>query len=334
MEQETVDFLLTPNFSMLNFVSATEVLRVANRMVGRDHFVWRALSDSGSAVTASNGYMVPVDGNIADVENARTVLVVTSFEPLKHVTKPLLGWLRRAERKGAIVGGFETASYILATAGLLDGHECCIHWESYESFSERFPRVDASRALFTFANRRMTAAGGASVFDAMLEFVAFKTDRTIASKTASTLIHPWRFRGTDQQLSPITASLEIHHPKLAKTIDLMERNLETPLKLETIASEVGLSSRQLERLFLKYLGVSPKRHYLGLRLEMAQRLLSESDLTVTEISAACGFLTPSHFGKRYRQKFGATPREARRIPVYFGTPQASPKSLEYTAGSA
>jgi transcriptional regulator GlxA family with amidase domain len=70
---------------------------------------------------------------------------------------------------------------------------------------------------------------------------------------------------------------------------------------------VSLSTRQLERLFAKYLGISPKRHYLRIRLEMGRNLLRQTDMSITDVSVACGFRSLSHFSKCYRSTFGIPP---------------------------
>jgi len=101
----------------------------------------------------------------------------------------------------------------------------------------------------------------------------------------------------------------VKHLKLAQAVELMEANLEEPITPQDIAACVELSTRQLERLFAKYLGTSPKKHYFQLRLEKARQLLMQTDLPVIDVAIACGFQSPSHFSKSYRAAFGLTPRE-------------------------
>jgi len=88
---------------------------------------------------------------------------------------------------------------------------------------------------------------------------------------------------------------------------VMENNIEDPLTPDEIADVVGLSTRQLERLFAKYLNISPKRHYLRIRLEKGRNLLRQTDLSVTDVCVACGFKSLSHFSKSYRSHYGIPP---------------------------
>ena len=78
-----------------------------------------------------------------------------------------------------------------------------------------------------------------------------------------------------------------------------------------LAESVGMSTRQLERLFRRYLDRSPKRYYLELRLEKARRLLLQTDMSVINVALACGFASPSHFSKCYRAHYDTTPYRER-----------------------
>ena len=80
-----------------------------------------------------------------------------------------------------------------------------------------------------------------------------------------------------------------------------------------LARTSGLSTRQLERLFRKYLGRSPARYYLELRLNKARLLLLQTNMSVIDVALACGFVSASHFSKCYREFFAKTPREERTV---------------------
>jgi transcriptional regulator GlxA family with amidase domain len=95
----------------------------------------------------------------------------------------------------------------------------------------------------------------------------------------------------------------------------MEGNLEEPLSPSLLAKQAGLSTRQLERLFRRYLDRSPKRYYLELRLKKARSLLLQTDMSVINVALACGFSSPSHFSKCYRAFYGRTPYRERGVPV-------------------
>lgn len=91
----------------------------------------------------------------------------------------------------------------------------------------------------------------------------------------------------------------------------MEENLEEPISPAILAEDVGISTRQLERLFRRYLNRSPKRYYMELRLEKARNLLLQTDMSVINVALASGFTSPSHFSKCYRMHFSTTPYRER-----------------------
>jgi transcriptional regulator GlxA family with amidase domain len=99
----------------------------------------------------------------------------------------------------------------------------------------------------------------------------------------------------------------MRNPHLVKAIQMMNENIEAPQSPALIAEEIGISTRQLERLFGRYLNCSPKKYYVDLRLQKARNLLVQTDQSVTEIALACGFESPGHFSRVYRSKFGITP---------------------------
>ena len=91
----------------------------------------------------------------------------------------------------------------------------------------------------------------------------------------------------------------------------MEDNIEEPISPAMLAQDVGMSTRQLERLFRRYLNRSPKRYYMELRLEKARNLLMQTDMSVINVALACGFASPSHFSKCYRALYKTTPYRER-----------------------
>ena len=103
----------------------------------------------------------------------------------------------------------------------------------------------------------------------------------------------------------------MRHPKLSMVIQMMEENIEFPISPSVLAADVIMSTRQLERLFRRYLNRSPKRYYMELRLNRARNLLMQTDMSVINVALACGFTSPSHFSKCYRSHFGTTPYRER-----------------------
>jgi transcriptional regulator GlxA family with amidase domain len=234
----------------------------------------------------------------------------------------LFAQLRRFDRQGKDIGALCTGSHILARAGLLDGYRCTIHWENLAGFAEDFPQIEATPELFEIDRNRFTCSGGTAALDMMLNLISSQHGHDLAASVSDQFIHERIRDQHDQQRMALPARLGVRHPKLMAVIKLMEANLEEPLDRGELASAAGLSSRQLERLFRKYLNRSPARYYVELRLNRARLLLLQTNMPVIDVALACGFVSASHFSKCYRDFFGKTPRKERNIPLRPAEPEA------------
>lgn len=308
-------FVLLPDFSMMPVTAAIEPLRLANRISEKELYAWRTVSADGATVKASNGIGITPDGDFSNIPDRCSIALCGGLGIQNHAQKPLLNWLRKMARQGRDIGALCTASYILAEAGLLDDHACTIHWENMPSFAEAFPELRMSGSLFEIDRDRFSCAGGTSAVDMMLAVISAQHGADLASSVAEQIIHsPIRHHSEHQRMS-LPARIGARHPKLIGIIERMESNLEEPLSPSVLAKEAGLSTRQLERLFRRYIDRSPKRYYLELRLKKARLLLLQTDMSVINVALACGFSSPSHFSKCYRAFYGRTPYREQGVPT-------------------
>lgn len=311
---QRIGFILLPRFSMIAFTAAVEPLRLANRSAGRELYRWELYSTDGKPVAASNGIELTPRGDLTAAEEVEVILLCTGIEVHAIGDKGLFNWLRRMDRKGVEIGALCTGAHILARAGLLDGYRCTLHWENLPAFTEEFPEIEVSMELFEIDRNRFTCAGGTAAIDMMLNVISMQHGHELAAKVADQFMHERIRDQHDHQRMGLPARLGVRHPKLLCVIELMERNLEEPLSRLGLAREAGLSTRQLERLFRKYLNRSPARYYLELRLNKARLLLLQTNMSVIDVALACGFVSASHFSKCYRDYFGHTPRRERGLP--------------------
>lgn len=304
-------FVLLENFTMLCFASAVESLRIANRMAGKELYQWKLVGEGGDIVTCSAGTAFKVDSDLEETSRDDTILVCSGIDVQAATTKRLLNWLRREARKGATIGGLCTAGHTLASAGLLDGKKATIHWENQDSFAEEFDEVELTKSVFVIDGNRYTTAGGTSSIDLMLKLIANDHGEELANAVADQLIYSSIRTDQDTQRLSIPTRIGVRHPKLSQVIQMMEANIEEPISPSILAKDVGMSTRQLERLFRRYLNRSPKRYYMELRLQKARNLLMQTDMSVINVALACGFASPSHFSKCYRSHYETTPYRER-----------------------
>nr|MDA3889221.1 GlxA family transcriptional regulator [Allgaiera sp.] len=296
---------------MLSFAGAVEPLRIANRMSGREIYSWVLSGESGEFATCSNGASFKLNIGLEEVRRDDVVMICGGIDVQKATTKPVINWLRREARRGIIVGGLCTGAYTMARAGLLDGRRATIHWENQDGFLEEFEDVNLTKSVFVVDGTRMSTAGGTASIDLMLQIIADDHGPDLANAVADQLIYSAIRTDQDTQRLSIPTRIGVRHPKLAGVIQRMEAAIEDPISPADLAREVGMSTRQLERLFRRYLNRSPKRYYMELRLQKARNLLMQTDMSVINVALACGFASPSHFSKCYRAHYDTTPYRER-----------------------
>ena len=312
---QSVALILLPEFTMMPVTSVIEPLRIANRLAEKQLYRWSLHSLDGLPVSASSLIPTMVMGDLDTIPADAAVIVCGGLNVQRHTDKRVLSWLRKTARRGAQLGAVCTGSHVLAEAGLLDGYRCTIHWENLPGFSEAFPEIKATGGLFEIDGDRFTSAGGTTAIDMMLTLIASQHGPDLAASVAEAILHsPIRHHSENQRMS-LPARIGARHTKLVSIIEKMEENLEEPLSPSLLAKEAILSTRQLERLFRRYLDRSPKRYYLELRLKKARSLLLQTDLSVINVALACGFSSPSHFSKCYRGFYGRTPYRERGLPI-------------------
>jgi transcriptional regulator GlxA family with amidase domain len=318
-------FLTLPNYSMIAVSNAVEPLRMANSLAGLVAYEWVLASLDGLAVPASNGLTLAPTVALADLGRVDVVFVCGGIGVREAVSAPLLAALRRINEQRIPLGALCTGGYALARAGLLDRYRATIHWENLSALREEFPRVLISDQLFTIDRNRFTCSGGIAPLDLMLHLIELKLGGAIAQRVSEQFIVD-RIRGdTERQYVPLRAQVGVSHQSLIRVAELMEANIERPLSLERIARETGLSRRQIERLFRRHLNCVPKRYYLEMRLKRARELLLQTAMPIMDITTACGFQSPPHFSKCYRNQFGHPPsaeRQARPRTVATGAAPA------------
>jgi transcriptional regulator GlxA family with amidase domain len=302
-----VSFVLLPKFTMLAFASAIEPLRIANQLTGQALFHWQTLSADGQPVACSNGVPVMVDAAFGTLQPEGVALVCSGVEPEAQVSAALADWLRALWRRGRTVGGLCTGAYALARAGILGGRRFTLHWENLTGFTETFPDLTPARQVFCIDDRIVTCAGGVAAADLMLELIHDRFGMALSQEVMNMCLLTQRRTEGDAQMTSLAARLGTRHEKLIEAVTFLEARIEEPFDLDACAAQLRLSRRQIERLFSRYLGVTPVRYMNDLRLQRGRALLAETDMSVTDVAIACGYASGAHFSKSFRLKYGVSP---------------------------
>lgn len=312
MDKTRFGFLTLPNYSLIAVTNALEVLRMANRVAGRDIYEWSIASLDGRPVAASSGLELTPTVALDKVGKVEILFVCGGIDVRAAVSAPLLTALRRLGERRVGLGALCTGGYALARAGLLDHYRATIHWENLPALREEFPRVQLNDQVFSIDRDRYTASGGTAPLDLMLNLIQLKHGLRISQQVSEQFLLERVRSDRDRQYVPLRAQVGSSHGSMIRVARLMEENIEKPLSLERIAHATGLSRRQIERLFRRHLDCVPKRYYLEMRLRRARELLLQTAMPIMDVTTSCGFKSPPHFSRCYRAQFGYPPSDERR----------------------
>ena len=305
-------FLLLPRLTLLAFSAALEPLRIANQVSGRQLYRWYLMTEDGAPVCCSCGVMLTPDSALRDVPPKARAFVCAGVEPAHSVSDRVAAWVSRQRAFGGRVGGICTGAFALARAGLLRNRRFTLHWENQPAFAERYPGLVPSGRLFEDDNGLLTCGGGSAATDMMLSLIEADHGTDLAAIVADMCIHRRSSSPDTAQRSAHSRALSSRNPHLLAAIQYMSETLETPADSDQVAARAGISRRQLERLFQRYVGQSPAQFYLGLRVSRAHALLNETSLSVAEIAAATGFASSSQLAGRFRRRYGLSPGAYRK----------------------
>lgn len=307
-----VGFILMPDYSMIAFANAVETLRMANYISRSTLYRWSVISTDQSGAVASNGLCMASNCGAEALSGCDMVFVCGGVNIRANTDDKVRHLLHQCAAQGAAMGSLCTGSFALASAGLLEGYKCAIHWENLAAISEEFPQVQFSSEVFVLDRDRYTCSGGTAPLHLMLHLVRAHHGAKLVMDISEQFIVERLRASNDRQRIPQPECIGPGYQHLTEAAEIMAANIEEPLPLAELAAVIHVSLRQLERLFHRYFSMNPAQYYMNLRLRRAQELLTHSSMPVMQVTVACGFQSASHFCKAYRSLFGHSPSEERR----------------------
>lgn len=301
-------FALVDDFTHIALACAVDPLRIANLISGRPLYRWSYASENGETARSSDGTVITAHHPFVAFPDCDRLFVLSGIGMQAGNHRVLLAALRHASRhRRTSIGALCSGAWILAKGGFLNGQKAAIHWEYHDSFIEAFPEVQLVRNVFVADSRNLTASGGTSTADLMLHLIAEDHGLDLSVAVADQMVYNAVREATAEQKVSLQSRNGMRNKHLSGALALMTSHLDDPLAASEIASALGISGRQLERLFGKYLNTTPKRYYMEMRLERARHLLVQTEMSVVDVATACGFESPGHFSRVYRGAFGVTP---------------------------
>ena len=313
---------VSPHFNVSTTTSFIDPFRVANYLSGRSAFSWQYVSENGGGVTSSSGLIVQTQA-LKEIATKAPWLasVSTSWSPENQLSRLLRTRLGSWAEAGAIIGGLDTGAIVLANAGLLTGKSATVHYEHIDAFAEIAPETTVSENLYVADDRSFTCCGGTASTDIALRLLHSAVGESLANAAARYLFHhEVRDEYQSQNLKGVEPLGYVTPSAVRVAIDIMESNLEATISIPEVAAAVGVSQRQLSRLFGQYVKKSPVEYYRDIRLDRARGLVTQTEMKFGEIAVASGFNSQVHFSRAYRQRFGLSPSADRvqgRVPFEF-----------------
>ena len=308
----TIALLVLPQASILEVASTLDPLRSANRHLGREAFRWRVVSPEGRAVPLTCGLELPSAGTLAEAEGADALIVIAGFRQAEVATRALIRDLRRLAPRFRTVGGIDAGAWVLARAGLLDGHRATVHWEDLEDFAAAHPAVEVVPDRFVISGPRITAGGAAPALDLMLHLIRARHGAAPALQVAGSFITAARDGAEPQIAAPARDPALGRDPRVAAAIARMEARLDAPEPTAATAQAVGLTARRLETLFSAELGMGPGAYGRDLRLQAARRMVTDTRHPLNEVALRSGFASQGAFSRAFRHRFGVSASSLRR----------------------
>jgi len=280
----------------ITWAGLVQPLRMAAAMLGRDALQLETMTPA-QVVLAQPGWQIAL--LVAD-ESDRTLA--------PELARAVIERCRTAQYWGGVGAGV----LWLALAGAMAGVRLALPWALYGDTENITDRAILTQHLFELDGRHLSCCGGAASIDFSLTLIEHLFGSTVQAAIKENLCIE-RVRNHDErQRIALQARFGALQPRLSEAVTLMETNIEEPLSTDDIANLVGLSRRQLERLFKQYLDSLPSRYYLELRLQRARQLLLETNHSIVQVGLMCGFSSGSHFSTAFGALFGNTPREERQ----------------------
>ncbi len=314
-----VGFVLTPQFTLTAFAGFVDALRLAADEGDRSRQIecaWAVLGNRNAPILSSCGASVLPWEKMESPERFDYIVVVSGLlHGGQKVDAGMVEFLRAAANAGVPLVGLCTGSFVLARAGLLDGHLACVSWFHREDFEREFPELRlVTNRMFVVDHERMTCAGGTSVVHLAAHLIEKHCGRAHATKSLRILIEDQPLPSRTLQPESVVTR-QARDSLVRRAMLLIEQQILQHNSLAEVSQTLGISMRQMERRFISDVGITPRAYRLNLRLARARWMLEHTDLSVTDVGFECGFGDCSHFSRAFTGHFQLRPSSLRRAAL-------------------
>ncbi len=257
-------------------------------------------------------FAIRTRAGLATLSRAATVIVPGVRDASGPVPRAVLAALRSAARRGARLASICSGAFVLAAAGVLDGHRATTHWLATSELARRHPAITVDPdVLYVDNGQILTSAGAAAGVDLCLHLVRRDFGASVAADSARRAVMPLE-RGGGQAQFIVHAPPGAEGGSLEGVLTWMDRHHAEDLPLRAIAKRAAMSTRSLSRKFREQTGTTPAIWVARRRVHHAQRLLETTSHSIDRIAGEVGFGSVATFRERFQRIVGTSPRAYRR----------------------
>jgi len=294
------------------FGTAVEAFGRADELTGEPLYELSVASVEEGTFGAQGGVRLVVDGGRELLEGAGTIVIPGWRSVHEPAPARLIAALQKAHNDGSRIVSICAGSFVLGAAGLLDGKRATAHWNSTDILAQRFPKVQVEHGMiYVDEGSIITSAGGAAGVDLCLHLIRRDYGIEVANRTARRMVTPPMREGNQAQL--IQQPVPLRQAKtLAPLLDDLRSHLNTPMVIDQLAVQAGMSRRTFLRRFHDATGTTPGEWMLTVRLEKACALLESGKMSVDSVAEQAGFGSPEALRHHFRQRLNTTPTRWRK----------------------
>jgi len=304
--------------SIACIVGAYEIFERANtywKETGKKELFKIELAGVSKKVEFENGLLaVKPQANISAITKTNLIIIpslVRDYQKAMKGNKLLVDWIRQQYKDGAEIASMCTGTFMLASAGLLDGKNCSTHWSAADTFRCLFPKVNLQAGqLITDENGIYTNGGAYSFLNLVIYLVEKYYDRQTAIYCSK--IFQVEMDRQSQSAFIIFKGQKLHEDEMVKKAQsFIENNAHEKISVEQLSSKFAVGRRNFDRRFIKATGNTPLEYAQRVKIESAKKALETTRKTINEVMYEVGYSDVKAFREVFRKITGISPLEYR-----------------------
>ncbi|MDP2574303.1 GlxA family transcriptional regulator [Vibrio penaeicida] len=303
-----------PGCQSLDVIGPAEVFSSANKFNEHPAYEVIIFSFEEGKLKSDGGLTLYAEKSWDDLDELDTLIIPGGNQSRTYLGREdICEWLLARAENSRRVTSVCTGAFWLAEAGILNNKSATTHWRHCDALQERYPliRVD-SNAIYLHQGKVSTSAGITAGIDLCLSLVEQDLGYATSVAVAQELVVFYRRPGGQSQFVSLQMAQSSGDTRVASAIRYIHQHLKVDIRVEDVASHVGLSSRQLNRIFQSDIKLSPNQYVVKERLTLACDLLKNSDLTLDRIATAAGLVSGDNLRNVFQRQYGISPMAYRQ----------------------